>query len=995
VSEVGAVEEYLRSKGLDIWLASGGREITLRCVFCGETHRKGKFYINAEHGAWSCMVCGASGSFRQLMEHFGDRLDDDHPTIKPSRRLAINAEYLAKAQEHLSGSSRVLGYLHGRGFSDAAIEHFRLGYHPRGRSLVDDLPGLGGADNPGGFARREVRETGLLDEGGREFLEGRLIIPYLSSGQVVSLRGRQQDVEWGGKYVTLSGDQVRLFNADALRGADVAFLCEGEADCMLAWQHLSASPDVKARRIGVVAIPGAEALPGGDKGFPALFESVGRVYVCLDTDDAGRRAALRVREVLGSKARIVDLGVDAGDLGEYLAPAKEGQEGRGWPDLMRLMVEADMRSKRMYTVHEIGAQARSEVSRPGLKFGWASLDALQVPGLYPGGVGVILAKTGAGKAQPVSEPVLTPTGWCPMGELNVGDQVIGANGRSTRITGLYPQGVRDIYEVGFDDGSSVRVTGDHLWQVHTRLMKFQGQRPAVKTTLELLDELGGKRKWYVPMVAPVEFVSKRLPMDPYLLGVILGDGSLSSGHVEVSTDLEIVESLVLPEGVSLTRTGAPARSTCHYYRFCGLRPLLRQMGLLGGRAEDKFIPEDYLYASVADRTALLQGLLDTDGGAGRTSAIEYGTVSAELTKGVLHLVQSLGGRASIAEKWPRFSYRGQDRVGQKFYRMHLRLPGGVVPFRLARKREAWSVPTKYFPTRRVVAVKQMGREEAQCIKVAASDSLYVTRNFIVTHNTAVLNMMAWTNRHKPTLFITLELTRAQLQQRLIRVARFYFPALSEEQHEEMFSNLLIMDENAIGKGDFDQIVDEFAEERGGKPELVLLDHLTYMSHGMHGHDTRERTTNAIVEVKAQAKKHDLVLLVPAQVSRFTKEGSPVEQDSGRESGEIEELSDFLFGFWRPWEAVGASDLSQGQVQSELIGRILKSRLGNRGHQVRLHASAVSLVIVDPTDRAAVNKVEMENEAWNRGQRYEEIWHAQHQAALGSLQGALPPWERKD
>lgn len=651
----GAVEEYLRSKSLEVWRASGGRELTMQCMFCGETHRKGKLYVNAEYGAWQCFVCGVSGSFRQLMEHFGDRWDDDHPMAKPSRRLAINGEYLVLAEQHLWASEAVLGYLRGRGIADATIREFRLGYHPKGRSLVDDLPGLGSSSNPKGYARREIRETGLLDADGREFLEGRLIIPYLSGRHVLSLRGRQQDVDWGGKYVTPPGDQVRLFHADALRGAGAVLLCEGEMDAMLAWQHLSSSPDVRARQFGVVAIPGAEALPGGDKGFPDFFEPHRRVYVCLDTDDTGRRAALRVKDLLGSKVRIVDLG-RYGDLGEFFAP---GEDARTWADLMRLIAEADMRSKRIYTVREAEAQAYElEHSRPGIKLGWPSLDALLAPGLYPGAAVVILAKTGAGK-------------------------------------------------------------------------------------------------------------------------------------------------------------------------------------------------------------------------------------------------------------------------------------------------------------------------------------------------TAVLLMATWANRHRPTLFITLELTVPEVWRRLLRIARFYHPEMTQEQHMDLFPNLRIMDENAIAKGDFDQIVDEFAEETGGKPELVLLDHLTYMAHGTAGRDQRERTTNAMVLVKKKAKEHELVVIVPAQVSRNTKEGAPVDQDAGRESGEIEELADFQFGFWRPWEAAEVRDVSQpGYVQSEIVCRILKSRRGNKGRQVRLHTSAASLVIVDPTDRAGVNKVQMENEAHNRGERYEEIWKSQHEKALADLQGRLAPWERE-
>jgi phosphate starvation-inducible PhoH-like protein len=171
---------------------------------------------------------------------------------------------------------------------------------------------------------------------------------------------------------------------------------------------------------------------------------------------------------------------------------------------------------------------------------------------------------------------------------------------------------------------------------------------------------------------------------------------------------------------------------------------MRRLGLAGARSSTKFIPDDYLFNAPDVRLAVLQGLLDTDGGPvtqrGRTCRIQYTTVSDRLRDDVVFLVQSLGGvvyqRTRVAEGRKPGLARGRDiHHRSDAHILDIRLPEGVVPFRLARKAAKYDATGGGRPMRFIDRIEPAGTEEAVCIQVAAADSLYVTEDFLLTHNT--------------------------------------------------------------------------------------------------------------------------------------------------------------------------------------------------------------------------------------------------------------------
>lgn len=367
---------------------------------------------------------------------------------------------------------------------------------------------------------------------------------------------------------------------------------------------------------------------------------------------------------------------------------------------------------------------------------------------------------GLGKAQPVDALVLTTQGWCPIGALGVGSMVVGASGYATMVTGVFPQGKKMVFRVTFSDGSSTECCDDHLWATNTTVRRSRGCPPKIRPLKEIrkdLFEKNGARRHFIPMVGPVQYRSDGLrEIDPYLLGALIGDGSLS-GHSVVfsSADMEMIHSIerAIPEGCSLVR-----KST-YDWRIRGAgsgRPnplidVLRGLGLMGKRSEGKYIPKAYRQAPVEDRIALLQGLLDTDGHVRPVdNNVEYCTVSQQLAVDVAEVIRSLGGVARINEHpTPR----------QLAYRMSVILPNPIAPFRLSRKAEVYKGRQKYGPSRAIVSVEPVGFRECLCISVAAEDGLYVTEDFIVTHNTlqavgAVEILREWGMAHSAVVFTT-------------------------------------------------------------------------------------------------------------------------------------------------------------------------------------------------------------------------------------------------
>lgn len=351
---------------------------------------------------------------------------------------------------------------------------------------------------------------------------------------------------------------------------------------------------------------------------------------------------------------------------------------------------------------------------------------------------------GVGKAQPLTEPVLTPDGWRTMADIHPGSFVIGSNGQPTRVLSVHPQGVRPIYRVTFLDGSSVRCDADHLWHVQTRKQRQRSGGHFIKTTLEMLPEFmsGNINHPYRFSVPPLSTpVAGSIEVKTaYAIGYSLGNGSFGGHQFQITTHLE--DSKEVSAALS-TAIGYPSRIYCpedtltaqHFYPWASLPLEIQEMRGLEG--SDKTLPEGWLQWEEFSRLQLLRGLMDSDGGVDGKH-IRFSTKAEGLKQGLIHLVRSLGG---VAPNQPQGYLRGKVELDSPEYNLSVRTPMNC--FSLSRKATLWEGLKKtHYLGQSITDIKFEGNEDAQCIVVEADDHLYVTSGYKLTHNSTHIKTLA-------------------------------------------------------------------------------------------------------------------------------------------------------------------------------------------------------------------------------------------------------------
>lgn len=356
----------------------------------------------------------------------------------------------------------------------------------------------------------------------------------------------------------------------------------------------------------------------------------------------------------------------------------------------------------------------------------------------------LLGPAGTGKAQPLYSSILTPDGFKPMSDMNVGETIIGGDGLPATVTGVFPQGKKQVYKVTFSDGASTECCEEHLWTVQNEYQRFKGGQETLELR-EIMTKLkghDGRKNFSIP-VTSVEFDKKELPLNPYLLGLLIGDGGLTGKTPVFSTqDDELLFSLngLLPTGVRPVHK----KESCDYSLSCGkkngvneLTKILRSLNLMGKNSWDKFIPYEYLHTSIDDRIALLQGLMDTDGTVDHRKGthISFNTVSEQLSEDMIWLVRSIGGICRKTYKNSSWTHNGVKVKRGRSINLTINLPDHIKPFRLERKQTLVIPKSKYKPTRYIESVEEIGETECQCIMVDNDTHLYITDDFVVTHNT--------------------------------------------------------------------------------------------------------------------------------------------------------------------------------------------------------------------------------------------------------------------
>jgi len=346
-----------------------------------------------------------------------------------------------------------------------------------------------------------------------------------------------------------------------------------------------------------------------------------------------------------------------------------------------------------------------------------------------------------GKALALDTPIPTPTGWKQMDQLQVGDLVFDERGRPTAvIDATEVMTARECREVVFSDGTSLVCDLDHQWEVQSEYDRARGSA-RVLTTREMEHRLHVADREYafhVRQAAPVHYSPKRQPIDPYVLGVWLGDGTSMQAEV-TSADPPILEELQLagcavrPATAPLAyRVGGTGRTrdarSGRYARNASLSSEVPNLGLLG----EKHIPTAYLQGSVEQRRALLEGLMDTDGYVDSLGRCEVTTVQPYLADQYFELVASLGHRPKLAKKT---AWLDGVNCGPKY---EIAFTPSEPVFRLPRKLGRQKSAGAFRRGRAIRAIRRVDSVPVRCIQVASPRGLYLaTRSFIPTHNSSL------------------------------------------------------------------------------------------------------------------------------------------------------------------------------------------------------------------------------------------------------------------
>lgn len=363
----------------------------------------------------------------------------------------------------------------------------------------------------------------------------------------------------------------------------------------------------------------------------------------------------------------------------------------------------------------------------------------------------LFGEAGTGKAMPLSSKVLAKDGWKTFSEIKVGDKVWGEDGNLYEVDGVYDRGIKSVYGITMNDGGYAESCDEHLWKIYTRCDRGHKNKGRVLPLSEFKDKIktsDGNANAFIDVSRAINFPKKEHLIDPYLLGVIIGDGCVTTGTPAITNpSQELFDSLILPNGVELVERHNLER--CLTYGITRtdtsntnvLTSELKRLGIFGNKSITKFIPNEYLIDSLENRISLLQGLNDTDGCPDGT-AFEYSTSSEELSVNYAELVRSLGGTAKIKSRIPYYTHNGIKKEGNLSFRVYCVFPNDIEPFKLVSKKEKFTKRTKYFPKRFIDQVVYKGEEEVRCISVTNPSHLYITDDYIVTHNTYIAGVIA-------------------------------------------------------------------------------------------------------------------------------------------------------------------------------------------------------------------------------------------------------------
>jgi len=377
---------------------------------------------------------------------------------------------------------------------------------------------------------------------------------------------------------------------------------------------------------------------------------------------------------------------------------------------------------------------------------------------------VLVGEAGVGKAQPLNSNVLTIDGWKKMGDLTIDDFVVTPDGNKSKIIGIYPQGQKEIYEIEFKDGSKTKTCFEHLWKIYG-IPKGKNRKFgwSILSTGEMITLLNNTRyELKTPLVNEnINLFNKKNEffIEPYVLGALIGDGCMNGNSINFTNiDDEILEKInisidkkgyvlnKIQDSISYRLTSKNKSIMTKFEKGNIYNDFLKNIIdlELNKKSHEKFIPEIYKNSDTESKYELIRGLLDTDGYVTKTGTVVYYTTSKQLAVDVKYIINSLGGLCDIKNKNPKYKYLGEVKNGKICYCLTIRHPYPEKLMTLKRKLDRVSKNYQYKNNlkNQIISIKYHSTEEAQCIMIDDPNHLYITDDFIVTHNTSIVEGLA-------------------------------------------------------------------------------------------------------------------------------------------------------------------------------------------------------------------------------------------------------------
>lgn len=363
-----------------------------------------------------------------------------------------------------------------------------------------------------------------------------------------------------------------------------------------------------------------------------------------------------------------------------------------------------------------------------------------------------------GKAQDVDMMIPTPNGDMRFGDLKVGDEVYNRKGEAVKVSGIYPQGVKEAYEVTFSDGRKTICCNEHLWSYITSRnnLKTTTLKEIEKDYKKVRDTFGRDavhHKYSIPTNNAVVKSEKEYMINPYVIGALIGDGCLRENGIAMSSsEVDIVSKVAELLGVNFHKSHKLNYTWRFEIGYCNIfTPELVRLGLKDCRSEDKFIPQEYLEGSIEQRKELLKGLMDTDGNvntAKGTSKYNFTTTAPQLQQDFLKLCRSLGYTVTTTID-NRASYKSGVCYNNRILTDEVIVSSEKHLNRL-QERQGGNCKNKGYI--KIVDIKSVAPREMMCIMVDDEEHLYLCNDYIVTHNTTFVHELYG----KDVLFIATE-----------------------------------------------------------------------------------------------------------------------------------------------------------------------------------------------------------------------------------------------